>query len=413
MSTILSHQSETEPLSANAGTKVDHAGRAFKEHYRTVYGVCFRELRSRELAQDAAQSVFILLANSQPKLNDNKHLLAWLLKAALYTCKNIRRSEARRQRLETAAMKNMTFSEQQNHTLFENNINQAISKLRPVDQSLIMLRYYEDRTLKEIGTTLGMSEDAVRIRIQRNLKKMCRWLKGAGVVVSVLTIEGMFAESASATTITIPSALIGTTGVASAASTTKWIPAAVGISLTLGSIPLVPILVGSTTVIAGTTYFLQTKAPKTETFNAVQAEVLINKLAGTYKGTFIWEDRWTGNSTLKFKKIKSDEMDYSTSTRWQQNGAASSIARLKFDANQSKIIADEDYTMTGSGIAEFAKGSNKFLLTQKLDNGEIKRYRFELNGEDLKVTEDRISINGKVNPQVEYRVRKVTGGDSN
>ena len=51
-------------------------------------------------------------------------------------------------------------------------MEEAMSQLKEDDRCAIVLRYFEDRNLREIGRELGISEDAARMRVNRALSKL-------------------------------------------------------------------------------------------------------------------------------------------------------------------------------------------------------------------------------------------------
>ena len=52
-----------------------------------------------------------------------------------------------------------------------------IKKLKPLDQSIITLRYFEDRKFSEIGEILNVREGTVKVRMNRALAKVKRWMQ--------------------------------------------------------------------------------------------------------------------------------------------------------------------------------------------------------------------------------------------
>ena len=67
-----------------------------RRYTNLVYRVCQRELGESNLAEDAAQAVFLLLAKKAPTLRPSRAeatLSPWLFQAALLTAKNARRQE--------------------------------------------------------------------------------------------------------------------------------------------------------------------------------------------------------------------------------------------------------------------------------------------------------------------------------
>src|SRR5258706_16131377 len=73
-------------------------------HLNLVYSVALRQVRSPQLAQEVAQSVFSDLARNAGTLKPDTVLTAWLYRVAYRTAIDIVRHESRRQAREQIAM---------------------------------------------------------------------------------------------------------------------------------------------------------------------------------------------------------------------------------------------------------------------------------------------------------------------
>src|SRR2546423_1796036 len=87
-----------------AGAK---SGAAFAElvdrHAKWLFAAALRQLRDPHLAEDAVQTVFLLLARKAPDMHDHPKLSGWLFNTLHYTVCAIRRNEQRRQAREREA----------------------------------------------------------------------------------------------------------------------------------------------------------------------------------------------------------------------------------------------------------------------------------------------------------------------
>jgi hypothetical protein len=96
--------SDLELLSAFAREQSQEAFTALvQRHVNLVYSAALRQVRSSQLAEEVAQSVFTDLARSAAKLKPNTVLTAWLYEVTRRTAINVVRSEARRQLREQTA----------------------------------------------------------------------------------------------------------------------------------------------------------------------------------------------------------------------------------------------------------------------------------------------------------------------
>lgn len=182
----------------------DRSQAAFSElvrrHTNLVYRVCRRELGGSGLAEDAAQAVFLLLAQKAPSLRPTRHeaaLSSWLFQTALLTARNARRSEQRRQarEQEAAQMQAASSGAPEGWADIEPLLNDALHALPPGQRMLIMARFFEDRPLAEIGATLGVSEDAARMRVNRALNRLRRFFASRHVALPAAALAALMSHA--------------------------------------------------------------------------------------------------------------------------------------------------------------------------------------------------------------------------
>lgn len=187
-----------------------------ERHAAMVHGACRRGLgRQAHLAEDAAQAVFLLLAEQAAKLREQTDVGPWLFRVAGYVTANLRRAEQRRQarEAEVAAEAATTTTAPGDGTWAQvvPHLNEAILALRPKQQQVVVLHYLEGRPAPEVARILGCSDGAVRERLAYALEKLRITLQRRGVVVGTgALIAGLASQSASA-------AEVGVVGVCTAA----------------------------------------------------------------------------------------------------------------------------------------------------------------------------------------------------
>ena len=69
----------------------------------------------------------------------------------------------------------------------------AMDALNERDRQAVLLRYFEQRTLAEVGAALGMSEDGARLRVNRALDKLHAKLGKAGVTLGAALVASAVA----------------------------------------------------------------------------------------------------------------------------------------------------------------------------------------------------------------------------
>jgi len=153
----------------------------FKRYFGLVYAVSLRQLHEPELAQEAAQTVFIILARKAGKFRGTAPVSGWLLRTARFVCKDILKAKRRREEVEEAfeiesSEPSGTNGEPAEAALLE----EALQAMSPLEQACVLAHFYEGRTFKEVGEMLGLREDAAQKKVSRCLEKMRRYLMRRG-----------------------------------------------------------------------------------------------------------------------------------------------------------------------------------------------------------------------------------------
>ncbi len=149
-----------------------------------VYRFALRQARDPHLAEDITQAVFIVLVQKVRSIRPDAVLASWFFTVTRHAVSNARRLEARRRHHETkkaAMMKEACPPTEPLDEATESLIFEAISKLPATDQSAVVLRYFQDRTVSEVAESLAVSEEAARKRLSRALGKLHSFLEIRGV----------------------------------------------------------------------------------------------------------------------------------------------------------------------------------------------------------------------------------------
>jgi RNA polymerase sigma factor (sigma-70 family) len=162
---------------------------AFRElvrrHLNMVFSAARRQTRSPALAEEVTQSVFIKLAADAGRIGEGTPLAAWLHLVTRHTAMNAARTESRRRSREQASFEISAMSSlTPGWSSVEPLLDEAVASLRAADRIAIILRFFEDKSLREVGEALGSTEEAARKRVGRALEQLRALLLKRGVTVS-------------------------------------------------------------------------------------------------------------------------------------------------------------------------------------------------------------------------------------
>jgi RNA polymerase sigma factor (sigma-70 family) len=161
-------------------------------HAGLVYSVAMREVREAETAREVSQAVFILLARKARSFRSSVVLSAWLFRTTRFVALRASRSEHRRQRREQEAVRMQTFNEpSEAWPRLAPVVDETLADLSESDRAALLLRFYEDRNLREVGTKLRISEDAAKKRVSRALDKLRSAFARRGFTVPATVVTGL------------------------------------------------------------------------------------------------------------------------------------------------------------------------------------------------------------------------------
>jgi len=146
-----------------------------------VYAIANRRVAGAALAQEVTQIVFIRLAKTPPKLDSEAQLLTWLHRTTVHVSIDLWRSETRRRAREQHAvdMQNDR-TEEVAWNEMKPVLDEALDGLDEADRQIILLRFFEQKTMADLGRAFGVTDDAAKMRVSRALERLRTQLAGLG-----------------------------------------------------------------------------------------------------------------------------------------------------------------------------------------------------------------------------------------
>ena len=174
---------DRELLSAFAHGDEQALDSIIKKYFPVVYGAAVRQLNDRHLAEDVAQSVFILFSRKAPSLSPDVLLGGWLLRATRFVARDTMKQKFRRVEREEQASRCEAATEagEPVWALVAPVVDEALAILSSKEQQCVLARFFEDQSFREIGEQQSISEDAAQKRVSRSLEKMRSFLERRGL----------------------------------------------------------------------------------------------------------------------------------------------------------------------------------------------------------------------------------------
>jgi RNA polymerase sigma factor (sigma-70 family) len=163
------------------------------DHVDLVYSAAVRQVHDRELAEEVAQTVFIILARRASTIRRDTILAAWLHRTTRYAALNLLRAEARR-RLHERKKAEMSSEFQRIDSTWpqlSNMLDEGISRLSERDRQVIALRYFQHKSIAETAQAAGVTEQAAGMRIHRAIERLRWYFRERGVSLPSVALGGV------------------------------------------------------------------------------------------------------------------------------------------------------------------------------------------------------------------------------
>lgn len=160
-------------------------------HMDWVYSAALRMVADSDLAQDVTQAVFLVLLQKAAQLQ-GKPVNAWLFGVTRFAARHALRARERRRRHErmaaimigkSATTKDGKDANQAAWSAIAPLLDEMVGRLGARERRVVLLRFFQGKTMAELGGMLGVSEDAAKKRVYKAVKRLRELLARRGVRV--------------------------------------------------------------------------------------------------------------------------------------------------------------------------------------------------------------------------------------
>lgn len=148
-----------------------------------VYNKCYGFSKSKEEAEDLMHDVFVRLFVKLKTFKGNSKFSTWLYSFTYNFCVNYvqRNSHKKKEKVtivtDQIKENNDSFEEIEDANLLElksAKLAKALSLIDPSDKMILLMKYQDDKSIKEIKEVLNIGESAVKMRVKRAKAKVVK-----------------------------------------------------------------------------------------------------------------------------------------------------------------------------------------------------------------------------------------------
>lgn len=143
-----------------------------------VYRLAYARTMNKCDAEDVTQEVFMKYIKHQHELTEEEYCKAWLIRVTINAAKSLLASAWNRKRVSMEEVEGVLEGSPGIDMDFDNSLLVEIKRLPEKYRIMVHLFYFEDLSVKEISSLLGMKESTVkshlfraRERLKKNLKE--------------------------------------------------------------------------------------------------------------------------------------------------------------------------------------------------------------------------------------------------
>jgi len=147
-----------------------------------IYNKCYGFVKSKEEAQDLTHDIFIKLFLKLRTFKGNSKFSTWLYSFTYNFCVNYVTRNTHKKNLKDEELELSTANEEDSseEVLFEmkaDKLVKALDLIEPNDKMILLMKYQDDFSIKEIEQALEIGKSAVKMRLKRAREKVIKVYK--------------------------------------------------------------------------------------------------------------------------------------------------------------------------------------------------------------------------------------------
>ena len=148
----------------------------YKRYSGKIFGKCISLLKSESEAEDATQDVMMKILMNMSKFSGKSRFSTWIYSITYNYCIDfLRRKKKDKSVYVDDLLENLDVEEEVNDSfLLETNVKRLKSILKVLpsgDRAILLMKYQDEMSIREIGALLEKSDSAIKMKIKRAKQK--------------------------------------------------------------------------------------------------------------------------------------------------------------------------------------------------------------------------------------------------
>lgn len=160
-----------------ASQSQEHFSMLYGRYSDKVYSKCLSLLKNEAAAQDAAQDIFLKIFLNLAKFNKKSRFSTWVYSITYNYCIDSLRRKKKEKTILTDEEEGVEpveedFDEKEILEMEIERLAFILDKLPPEDKLVLLMKYREDLSIKDISKAFDKSESAIKMKLKRAKNKV-------------------------------------------------------------------------------------------------------------------------------------------------------------------------------------------------------------------------------------------------
>jgi len=149
----------------------------YRRYSTKIFGKCISLLKNEMQAQDAMQDIFMKILLNLSKFSGKSKFSTWIYSITYNFCIDLIRKKKKDKSIlvdDISRVHDTPDDDIEDRFLLETSVNRlkvVLEKIPIDDKSVLMMKYQDDMSIRDIGEVLDKSESAIKMKIKRAKQK--------------------------------------------------------------------------------------------------------------------------------------------------------------------------------------------------------------------------------------------------